>query len=116
MKTFCVSKNLLNKFLLIHFFDKTFFRNGPLENITTLSFLFDRLQGKLTIPVCTALWHGCGFTLIPLFCIIGLHATDLFFCDLGAGGLTITSLRTCCPLAFVTVANVDGDDIVDAAG
>lgn len=47
---------------------------------------------------------------------MGLHATDLFFCDLGAGGLTITSLRTCCPLAFVTVVNVDGDEMVDAAG
>lgn len=53
---------------------------------------------------------------MPLFCIIGLHATDLFFCDLGAGGLTITSLRTCWPLAFVTVVNVDGDEMVAAAG
>jgi hypothetical protein len=46
--------------------------------------------------------------------MIGLQATDLFFCDLGAGGLTITSRMTCCPLVLVTT--VDGDVIVDDDG
>lgn len=52
---------------------------------------------------------------MPLCCMIGLQATHLFFCDLGAEGLTITSRMTCCPLAFVIVVKGDGDVIVDDA-